>query len=577
MLDLIKFQIGSTFGKNSCQTKNSISMLFLHVFQFFLYTLVSNLLLASLFFIVGLTISWILLPLSFMFGTLFLVLFYGEKISYKIFFEIAFGILLFMLLVVVSAFFYDQSYDGNSYHKVAVGLLNNNWNPVYELPVLDVIPGTSGITNLWVEAYCKFTWILGTSIYSITGNIETGKMYTMLAIIMAFLLTFYFFKKKGNKNYTCLIMALAASLNPIAISQFNTFYLDGFLHLCLFMLLIALTMWYQKDEFDRKISMSLVASMVIICANIKFTGLLFAGVFCIIYFILDCVRNYKSNKKAFFKPCLKTCACFALIAFVAVCFAGSSSYMTNLLRHGTPTYPLTGAGAVDIMSWNSPFVEANHFKNLFLSLFSYLNNFTHISGLTPQLKFPFMFSSEEFEHLSDIDARVSGFGIFFSAIFVISLIILIVKLIKMKKDQNFWLLLVNFLMFVGLTLIIKESWWARYAPCIYFIVLMALYCILTSNKKVFKILGIIFSVLIIFNATLFFSGTAKDLRLSKMASDSMDIVKQSGPVYVYDQYFYGNYFNLLDKGIDFVVNPNVQSLPNWQYLEYGFGLWAPRE
>ncbi len=560
------------------KSENTNGSFFLHIFQFLIYTLVSNLLLASLIFLCGFSISWVLLPLSFIFGTVLLIIFYNEKLSYKIFFEIIVGTLLFMLLVIISSFFYNFAWDGNTYHKYAVGLLSKGWNPLRELPSDQFIGEFSGSSNLWVEAYCKFTWILGANIYTITKDIETGKMYTMLGMVMVFVLVFYFLNKKGNKKYVSILVALAASLNPIAIQQFNTFYLDGFLHLCLTMLLIALTMWLDKDTFDRKMSFSLVFSIMIICANIKFTGLLFGGIFCIVYFLLDTIRNYKNYKKAFWKPSLITCGYFAIIAIIAICFAGSTSYMTNLFRHGTLTYPLTGPNKVDIMTPNSPFTEVNHIKNLFISLFSYMENFAYSSGLKPTLKFPFWFDlSKESANLTEVDIRLSGFGIFFSAIFVISLIIIIVKLIKMKKDGKFWFLLTNLLMFVLITISITESWWARYAPCIYFTVLIALYLILKSSKKVFKILGIAFSVLVIFNSALFFKGTTSELQKSIEVSENLTEISLSGPVYVYDGIFPGSYFNLIDKNVDFIINKDVQTLPNWQYSKYASIVWAPRQ
>jgi len=46
--------------------------------------------------------------------------------------------------------------------------------------------------------------------------------------------------------------------------------------------------------FNKKISISLVVASMVTCGNIKFTGLLYGGIFCIAYFLWDCYKNIKN-------------------------------------------------------------------------------------------------------------------------------------------------------------------------------------------------------------------------------------------------------------------------------------------
>ena len=58
------------------------------------------------------------------------------KNNNRIYIEKAISVLLFLVILFSSIFvaskIYDSSYDGNSYHKGAIGMMAHGWNPVYE-------------------------------------------------------------------------------------------------------------------------------------------------------------------------------------------------------------------------------------------------------------------------------------------------------------------------------------------------------------------------------------------------------------------------------------------------------------
>ena len=84
----------------------------------------------------------------------------------------------------------------------------------------------------------------------------------------------------------------------------------------------------------------------------------------------------------------------------------------------------------------------------------------------PKLKIPFSVAYREIWNSSNPDVRLSGFGIFFSGILLISLGLGIFALIKAKK---FLAMIPALLTFVLLAIFFPESWWARYNPYIYYI------------------------------------------------------------------------------------------------------------
>ncbi len=533
----------------------------LHITQLLLFTMAANILLAAGLFAIGISVSWYWLPLSFLAAVMGLIGCYGQKIDHSILYEILSAGLILMLLILIAGLFFDTSYDGNNYHKTAVGLLKEGWNPLRDDP---------GAGGMWVEGYCKVTWIFGACIYAITGNLENAKPYTMIGIVCVFLITYVFLKKKQKDSVFCIIFSLAAACNPVALHQMTTFYVDGFLHVMLYLVVVSLLMIEEPEVFDRKMSISLLAASMIICGNIKFTGLLYGGIFCVAYFLWDCWKYFQKNRKAWLVPCVKEGCWYALLATVTMFVAGSSSYLTNLLHHKTFTWPLTGEGAVDIMTSNSPFSEANHFKNLFISLFSCMENISASSDRNPVLKIPFSIHiRKEARFLNGIDTRISGFGVWFSGILLIAIVVIIVCLVKMKKDENFFLYLLNLCVCLGLTFGVKESWWARYTPYIYFIVLMGLYLTLDIRKKLVRKAGILLALLLFANNGVILCFLPLQLYTASQINKDIEAMAAADEVEVYTSAFEGVYYNLKDRGVSYQIDPEIEDDPEAYKFEYG--------
>lgn len=534
----------------------------LHIAQMLLYTLVANLVIAQGLFMVGKTISWIVLPLSIMVSVFVLVLFYGESVNESIVYEVIISFAIILVLSYLSGKIYDQSWDGNTYQKPAIGLLYQHWNPIYTQPgekMLQLFNNTSG-GEKWVECYCKAPWIYAASVYAMTGNIECGKSYTAVAMVIVFLMTYNFLLVKKRGKTTSAIFSIVATFNPIVIQQIDTFYVDGYLHLMLYMLVLSLWLLSSETEYNNIMIASIAASSMIVCGNIKFTGLLYGGAFCVAYYIWYCLTHLKMGKKTHHTEIVKTGVLFATLALFTVGFAGFSPYLTNVIRYGSPTYPLTGNNSVDIISHNSPFLEENRLKNLFISLFSKMND-THRDNYEPQkLKIPFSIDWEaESKFLATPDARISGFGLLFSGILliaIISIVICIFKNIPSKKVNYNWFILATCII---LTFSIKESWWARYSPYLFFLVLMALCSMLFSDVIFFKRIGILYACLILINSAFYITKIPQRVSVSKIIEMEMAEMRKEELVHVTNSVFSGVYFNMLDRGVRFTVEDQADA------------------
>ena len=122
-----------------------------------------------------------------------------------------------------------------------------------------------------------------------------------------------------------------------------------------------------------------------------------------------------------------------LAAFIAgVCLLGFDPYIKHIMNHQNPVYPVLGEGAYDIMNTNPPkgFENKNAVEKLLASVFSKTNN---LPEEAPELKIPFTIHSSEWIHLSNADIRVGGFGVLFSGVFLLSLVIFFVALCHNKK------------------------------------------------------------------------------------------------------------------------------------------------
>lgn len=560
------------FMHKSCDT----SRVPLHIAQLFLYTIAADIFLSELAFILGRAISWYALPLSFLVGALVLSVFYGEPIGKKLVYEIAATMLIFLFLSGVAGKIWDFSWDGNWYHKLAIGLLKNHWNPIYELPsqAFSRTLQAAG-DSLWVECYPKGVWVFAAGVYSMTGNIETGKVYTLIAMVCAFLLTYYCQRKHRKNVVLSILFSLLAASNPVAMAQMLTFYVDGYLHIMLYILALALVAMVEQEEnaAGRRTAMSLVVCAMLICGTCKFTGLAYGGVYCVVYFLFYAVRQLKDSKAKKWKRIGSRLAEFSGVAGITILWGGADTYIMNILRHQSPLYPLYGEGAVDIMTANSPFTEVNHFKNLFVSLFSKMANMLVSQGLEPERKVPFSVDWEmERFFLSYVpDIRISGFGIWFSGVLLVALAFILFYFVKRRvrrqKEETpvmkflLWLLILN----VILSFSIAESWWARYTPYIYFIVLFGFFLIMNngakSKRKWVKGGAVLLLLVFLTNNLLFLYGDFDQWRSSMRVQNSIRALRGYSKVEVYAERFPGMYFNLEDQGVRYSIGYNDESVP----------------
>lgn len=520
--------------------------------------------------IFGIKLSALNYPVSLFLACTLLIFLYKKQLNNSSFiFSIFLLIILTFFISLLCSNFYDYSWDGNAYHKTAIGFLANGWNPIIETAknfADRVYPLISTTTFIWEESYPKATWIFGATSYLFWGNIESGKSYNILMIIAAFSLTFsYLLQKKVDSIYS-LFLSLIAAFNPVALAQCLSFYVDGFLQLSIYLLCFELLkILIEVNKLEKRVSIVTSAFLMALAINTKFTGLLFS-----FFYILFFVFIYFYFTKNLYKT-IKISSFFLLSGILSTFWVGANCYTKNLVLHKNIGYPIIGENKIDIIDCNSPFTEVNRLKNLFTSLFSKLDNFVFDTGRVPEFKIPFTLNHSEIDYLGIVDPRLSGFGLFFSGIFIISLILIILFFLREKQNtRNKFLVLMVLLSTTFFSMILTESWWARYAPHIYFIVLLA-FCTLNSinDKKLRNFLVILFGSLILVNNLAFLYGPLRFIPSNSILISQLKQVRNSDVCLTHYSPFPGVLFNFLDSNAKVIKCKANDGKPEYSLIQYG--------
>ncbi len=295
---------------------------------------------------------------------------------------------------------------------------------------------------------------------------------------------------------------------------------------------------------------------MLILSNVKFTGLLYGGIVCILMYsyMLICDTYINKNKIFSNKSLIKTFCAFAILAVLCVCWIGYSTYIQNFIDHQSFTYPLTGEGKIDIITNNSPagFENKNHFYQLFYGIFGQMENLLYdISNPLSKPKIPF--SVYKLELLSPgIDTRISGFGVFFSGVLIISLIGICRHVINSKNNKNQRILVgISTAFLLIMTVTIPAGWWARYNPFIWLIPLIYLF-IFKPSSKTKNILYYALCTIIVLN-TSHFAGVPTIVTYFTYKSNSEFNRDKKIKTDLREGYFLSVLFNFEDNEIEYEV------------------------
>lgn len=488
----------------------------------------------------------------------------ARKSSNDIWKVLGLSVLVVFVSILLSSFMFDRSSDGNTYHKDAIGVLKEGFNPVYESSK-DFIGNRSDDSKLkteysiWTDHYAKANWILAANFYSLTNNIESGKAMNLISIYIVFGLVFAGLVEVLDKK-KAFILSLITVFNPITVSQLFTYYNDQLV--CLYLFLAIFFLIRLDKDMNRKEDWLGYILTFILLANMKFNGL---GYLLVFSFLFVCRYLYKAyKKKNFLFIFKKLCIIFIPLFIVSLVVVGYPTYIKNTIDHKNPFFPLYDENGEDIITAQQPkkFLEMNTIEKLFYGTFSKANNLREHDKT--ELKIPFMIYKEELTPAMSNDLRISGWGVFFSGLFLCSIIILIKYCHDYKKES--WLLYTIGITILLLT-IMSESWWARYTPHFYLFVILALYILFKYGK--YRIASLLYIALIVINTMLPLLGNSY-YTLKNSIQIIKDFSSLSGSeILVNEKGMNGVLYNLKDFNINYKLDSNISGKElYYHYLEY---------
>lgn len=442
----------------------------------------SILLITAVFFACGISIGYanFFLPIIFMF--FFRLRFLGGR-EYFIT-DCTVSMIVLVLFILFSAGTFDNTWDGAAYHKTAVGLLKEGWNPFYigadsYNTISHSIEPARDNPLLWAETYPKATWYYASSVYFLTGNIECGKSYTLVFAFITFGSCVEYFSRKTKKKSAYVLSAVAA-LNPIVCSQFQTYYLDGVVACVLTLLIIKFLDLLDSGcgEYYTVKQVSIFGLILWGC-NVKFNVMLYVATICVVYCVCLCIRNKKIE--------IKRTIILGMQGIVSIFLIGAAPYITNIIRHGSIFYGFTNI-LEEISHRDFNIAGLNHAQRFWASVFGRTSHgeYTSVNEL---LKIPFTFNKAELDWYKIPDIRIGGFGILFSGLFLISmLMIIITTILKIKnKEWNIRHTYISAILIISIVefSLIPMTFQFRYIPHFYLIIVYALYCIIKGTQHAF--------------------------------------------------------------------------------------------
>lgn len=559
-----------------------------------LFVIASEILITSVLYFIHIPITKYHLPIIYLMVNVIFVILFRKSSSYKsLLVSLLIGIIVFSSSIMYSGTTYDLTIDGNSYHKLAIGSLKNGWNPVYtnnedfnkeQGNAIDIDTSRNKVV-LWTNHYTKGTWIFSAVVYAFTNNIESGKALTILLMYICYTLVFSYLSKKINL-IGCIIIPLVLVINPITIVQVNNYYIDGILGLSLFIIIYSLiTITDKKIDITKFEKLFVLSLALVICINVKFTGLAFAGIFCFMFYLYWLYESKKESKEKFINDFKFYTIYYFIVVFVSVCLVGYTSYVKNTIEHGHPFYPLYGEGKVDIITTMQPnyFSERNVIQKFLISLFSKGENVGYSyerDDLKPTLKIPFTFTRSEINNYNIPDIRIGGFGPLFSGIMIISVLVTLYAIYELVKIKEKNILIPYLLILFGiviLLLIVDGSWWARYTPYLMLVpILASIFLMYNGKKHKLKVaLGIVLTIILAVNSCLLIGVTYRSYKrngryIERMMDNFIEYSKNQEitKIKLNSTDFQGILYNIIDKDISIEIDKEMETTNAGYFFTY---------
>lgn len=362
------------------------------------------------------------------------------------------------LSLLLSSYHFDFSWDGQWYHQAAIYSMEAGWNPVRQ-----PIEMFNKHNDLSIVHFPKGYWYYAATVLSTFDSLEAGKSMQLIVLAVALLIVLATLTDLNFSRGKAWALSLLVCLNPVVWNQVTTYLVDSLLFFYLFIFSFALISWiHQRNQVALVVS-SLAAIGLI---NVKFTGIVFLGVFLLFAFVYLLIwkRTYLTR----FVGVNLVTLCIAIMAF------GYNPYITNLIERGHILYPIIGTkeypsvfettGRDDNEHYETPknIIGKNVYAALLYVTFSKPGNAPYGDVDNAELAWPFAISTSDWKAYHYHETRMAGFGPLFSGILILSFLLAIWLFFYRKSVRS--LLLLFTAAILTCFAFSKHFWWPRFAP-----------------------------------------------------------------------------------------------------------------
>jgi hypothetical protein len=375
------------------------------------------------------------------------------------------GITLALLAasLLLSAFFYDFSWDGQWYHQSGIISIAHGWNLLSEpMRSFDQSPSLLH-SQVYLRHYAKGPWYAAAAIFAATGRIELGKCINWLILMASFVGTLAACLDGGLRRGRALGIAAVVAMNPVALSEVTTFMVDGVMASSLILTVVATVSALRQP---RPAVMATAVAASIVCINSKFTGLIYL---CFLFVAVGLWCLFEARR-------LLARYAYGVIAtlVIGICLWGYNPYVTNTLYRHQPFYPILGSANYPSLAQqgndgNEKYETPKNMAGRKLpvrfaySIFGRPGNQPYREGKNASLMWPFMAHRHDLYTYTYQEPRVAALGPYFSACFLLSVALGAWLLFQLDASSR-WILVLASATIVASLLLSKDSWWPRYGP-----------------------------------------------------------------------------------------------------------------
>jgi len=356
---------------------------------------------------------------------------------------------------------YDFSGDGQWYHLPGILALAQGWNPFHVPRLADWNPAFAQAVAspdinypgyVYVQHYAKGAWIVAAVAYRGTGLLEATKVFNLLYVLAVYLTAVAVLGRLGFSRLWSRTIAVATAANPVSMYQLASFFVDGQLaSLCTLVLLSSFDYFLER----RTRALFLVGAAIVLLANVKFTGVVYAVALVGGMGVLGWLRGRKDEVKRYAMAGVTS-------LLVAILVVGYQPYVTNARDNGHPFYPALGREDARNLQWHSapaPFMAMNPVEKLVRSLFARSASADEM----PEWKMPAAVSKQELYIFFNTEPRYGGFGPLFGAALLLAMVAF--PLARRTMPREAWTTGASIAILVAASALLNpEAWWARLSP-----------------------------------------------------------------------------------------------------------------